>query len=112
MSCCNPYNIGLVPHNEDIWVGGLLAEVAGIYTFRLWFGPSAKDITSEIGAGDRLIMPIVDGDLNENYVYELQVFLPDGDELFPPEGECWIFQTFIKRNNACDSEPIPPYSSY
>lgn len=118
MICCDPHILpGPLPHNEPVNLGMVSPWNDGSeYTFRIWFGGTAKEIKAVINQGDFIIMPVSDGTLNEDHIYQMQLFDPFGQQVKIEGKDCIQFQTFILRNfcNPCDdddSSPIYPYNS-
>lgn len=82
--CCNIYtNLGCVDSCEPLTIG--TATVTGDYTAYLQFGIGMQKFTIEGVATESLILYT---EFNENYLYKLKVYLPNGDLL-----GCYKFQT-------------------
>jgi hypothetical protein len=106
MSCCKTY-LGSFPHNEPINTG-ITVTVSGTYTYLFEFAGTKFEKTQNVVYDGISPSPlIIPKGLNENYLYNLIIYDPNGNPILTDGCENYTLKTFILTTNECDVECEP-----
>lgn len=101
LDCCESFYLGKFAHNEEKEFEDLVADIAGDYTFELYFLGVVRKLTANFSVDDILLLPDWFG-LNEDAMYMMNIKNPNGDYVTFAYQQCFTFKTVI---SLTDCEP-------